>query len=340
MMRPPARVGLPQIARQALPADSLTPPTPLSHKRARGGQERSFSPSPLCGRGGRGVRGGFTLMELLVVNAIIAVLIGLLLPAVQKVREAAARIQCANNLKQIALAMHNYHDAHGCMPPGLGYAYAGSTAYGSGYLHALPYLEEQNLYDKAQVGGIVWAGNNEVRGTVLKKLLCPSDPTTGDEVRDNNGVLWGPSSYAGNAQVFCETWPGGYFKGINAWPRLETSFPDGTSTTILFAEKYAHCDNVAFTYGGSRWAYDVVGVGTLPLHPAFAVSWTDYSIGPSSYFQVRPQKGFCDTSLASTPHQVMNVAMADGSVTSKSPQMTKGLWWKHLTPAGGEVISE
>jgi prepilin-type processing-associated H-X9-DG protein len=282
----------------------------------------------------RGKRPAFSLFELLVVIAILTLLIGLLLPAVQKVREAAARLQCTNNLKQIALAMHNHHDARGFMPPGLGYV--GNNAYGSGYLHALPFLEEQNLYAKAQISGFLWAGNNEVRGLVIKKLLCPADPTTGDEVRDNNGVLWGPSSYAGNAQVFCETWPGGWFKGINAWPRLESSFPDGTSTTILFAEKYARCANVAFTYGGSRWAYDVVGPGTLPLHPAYAVSWTEYSIGPSSFFQVRPQQGFCDTSLASTPHQVMNVAMADGHVESKSQQMTKGLWWALTTPAGGE----
>src|SRR5262245_37094307 len=94
-------------------------------------------------------RRGFTLIELLVVIAIIAVLIGLLLPAVQKVREAAARIKCANNRKQFGLAAHHYQDAHQHLPPVIGYYPPASGAFGTCFFHLLPYVEQDNLYRSA-----------------------------------------------------------------------------------------------------------------------------------------------------------------------------------------------
>ena len=133
----------------------------------------------------RASRRGFTLIELLVVIAIIAVLIGLLLPAVQKVREAAARMKCANNLKHLGLAAHHYHDAHQHLPPAIGYYPPAAGAFGPYFFHLLPYVEQVNLYRSALGSvpfpspdgptAVYYPGNNNVYSQSVAILLCPSD---------------------------------------------------------------------------------------------------------------------------------------------------------------------
>src|SRR5262245_30359442 len=138
-------------------------------------------------------RSGFTLIELLVVIAIIAILIALLVPAVQKVREAAARTQCQNNLKQLGLAAHAYHDANKHLPPAVeiaGAIYPGSPNLTSAYrtpglgpnwaVHLLPYLEQKPLYNTINVANHMASKGADqswrtIRGTVLAVMLCPAD---------------------------------------------------------------------------------------------------------------------------------------------------------------------
>lgn len=146
-------------------------------------------------------RRAFTLVELLVVIAIVAVLIGLLLPAVQKVREAAARMHSANNLKQVALAAHNAHDAHGALPPMLDDYPGPGSGTGTAFFHLLPYIEQEPLYKKARNPATgrheaAFAGANATPVPVYRN---PADPSAGGQ---GNVDGLGACGYAANFLVF------------------------------------------------------------------------------------------------------------------------------------------
>jgi prepilin-type N-terminal cleavage/methylation domain-containing protein len=140
-------------------------------------------------------RHGFTLIELLVVIAIIAILIALLLPAVQKVREAASRTQCTNNLKQFGVALHSYHDAHKGFPPGRDSKDISTHAY------LLPFMEQESLYRSINFSvSYNNAANAFARAQTVPVFLCPSDPhppvpagwgATNYRVNQGSGILWG-----------------------------------------------------------------------------------------------------------------------------------------------------
>lgn len=187
---------------------------------------------------------GFTLIELLVVIAIIAILIALLLPAVQQAREAARRTQCKNNLKQLALAVHNYHDAHNRFPL---QAFGSLFGY-SAQAQLLPYHEQANLHSlidfrQPLLVGLPW--NPQVNpalanaaGRALPVLLCPSD--SGDPFfTDTFGFRWAGGNYllnggSGSGINYCSTQSDGLF-----WRGSNTTFrdiTDGTSNTVLMAE--------------------------------------------------------------------------------------------------------
>ena len=190
-------------------------------------------------------RRGFTLIELVVVIAIIAVLIGLLLPAVQKVREAASRMKCANNLRQLGLAAHNYHDVHQHLPPAIGYYPPAAGAFGGYFFHLLPYAEQDNLYRSAlgsvtfpQPDGpttVYYPGNKKVYSQSVPIFLCPSDPSVGSDGRVTvAGVSFGASCYAFNALVVAQnditTIP--FITNPQGKTCIPADIPDGTSARL------------------------------------------------------------------------------------------------------------
>jgi prepilin-type N-terminal cleavage/methylation domain-containing protein len=323
------------------------------------------------GRPGRGAGAAFTLIELLVVIAIIAVLIGLLLPAVQKVREAAARAKCTNNLKQLGVAAHGHHDTHQHLPPGLGYVPT-TAAFGTYFFHLLPHLEQGPLYDLARgpvalPGGtatIHYVGNNTVYARPVAVFLCPSNPSVGaDGLVPIDGVQFGAACYAPSAFVNARndaaaTPPATNPQGRN---RIPADFPDGTSNTVMHAEKYARCSTPALPPavgdGGTAWAYTASPLFAWQLppmtppgrayQPGFAIAalvsrGAPDAIGPASKFQTQPTPfiGNCDPTRTATPHPGgMVVGLLDGSVRNVSASISGATWWAAVTPAGNEVLS-
>jgi prepilin-type N-terminal cleavage/methylation domain-containing protein/prepilin-type processing-associated H-X9-DG protein len=303
-----------------------------------------------------GQREGFTLIELLVVVVVLALLVALLLPAVQKVREAAHRIQCANNLKQVGLAAANYAAGNGEQLPPFYDNRNGSDL--QVLVLLLPYLEQDGVY--ATFGNPLFLQNGGA--SIPAVYSCPADPTLGDGLGplSSIGKPWFMGCYGVNYQVFGNpafgdmASPTDPAPGNNAagFPNLANSFSDGTSNTVLFAEQlarreggfanlWAHGGWYPFSAGYSAlFAYGradgTAGYSTRMLPGTYGV------VGPKSLFKVRPvangnmvgPMGYASSSHAGG----MNVALADGSVRFLQEGMSGATWWAACTPAGGEVL--
>jgi len=314
-------------------------------------------------------RRGFTLIELLVVIAIIAILIALLVPAVQKVREAAARTQCANNIKQVALAMHGYHDLRRHLPEGMSPA---GWAYGTWQVLTLPHLEEADLasqylnYGNKGPGTEIYydpANRIAITSKRIDKLLCPSDlprPADGWPSTDANPncsyhnylANYGNTTmqYVGGGPLMeqAPVYNGATFAGApfyNGNPQPLSNITDGTSNTLLLSE---------IIQGRRRSSNDLRGLTWWGPGAFFETNLKPNDPGPDIFWA---NTSWCDSSHPNPPcipyvgapmwlfaarsrHEGgVNVALCDGSVRFISNGITLAVWQALGTSRGGETLN-
>ena len=299
--------------------------------------------------------GGFTLIELLVVIAIIAVLIGLLLPAVQRARESSFNTDCKNNLHQLGLAIQTLNDSNGTLPPlcapcadptiascfttipgqykGVNYTI---------FAYMLPYIEQTSIYHLLTPSG--YAGGQYFE--VVKTYLCPSNLSNNNgksQTANGGAIAWGAGNYGANYLVFGNPNAANSSLRVQGAARFPATLRDGATNTILFAERFSTCGltsnvNGATTYGSlwadsnSVWrsAFNLTGSkGTVPTtYPAALL------------FQVQPNyTTSCDINRPNSPHTSGIVAgLGDGSVRFVSQGLSAATWALACDPRDGNPM--
>jgi prepilin-type N-terminal cleavage/methylation domain-containing protein len=271
-------------------------------------------------------RPAFTLIELLVVIAIIAILIALLVPAVQKVRDAAARTQTANNIKQMGLAVHGYNDTYRRCPPAW-FDNNGSVSqprWTSFHFNLLPFVEQNNVYKMVPPNTEAWApAANGAHAMVVPSYISPQDPTADGRTSWN----WGAANILYNWQIF----GGQTFKGT-AWSQgdakagLPRTFQDGTSNVIILATGYANCRGAD---GIRNWAHP----GWDGPNQDWAGFFAKWSTGLP---QAAPPAAACDPTLPQALSTgAMQVGLGDGSVRSVTTSVSQTTWLAALLPNDG-----
>jgi hypothetical protein len=289
-------------------------------------------------------RTALSLLELLVAIAILAVLIALLVPAIQKVREVALRIKSQNNVKQVGSAVLIYADLHGGRMPAVDRDFAAPQP--NVHQAAVTVLNSVNVGPGFD-GIYPW---NPV-------FLSPADPSAVAclSERDESGNVAGrPTSYSANAQVFARA------------ARYQESVADGTSNTLFFAERYADCFLGTTNYHaegvGFAWNRADLAAYGIPnnVYPVPVPGQLSHPSRPGATFQVRPlwvprpddvqqlvnlvrfpPAGICDPTVPQTPHAGgMIVGVGDGSVRTVGSGVQPDIFWSLVTPNGGEVAND
>jgi prepilin-type N-terminal cleavage/methylation domain-containing protein/prepilin-type processing-associated H-X9-DG protein len=314
---------------------------------------------------------GFTLIELLVIIGIMAILIAILLPAVQSAREAARRSQCVNNLKQVGLAMHQYHDAHAVLPPG-----KKGCCWGTWLVYTLPYLEQPALFNAWNSCGINADGaptnydvdlryfgvaNQSVTSTFISAYLCPTDQTNAPITATTGGKTYACTSqnYAvnfGNTLVIQTDFQGIVFGGA---PFVDIGSPNGdynqpARATVGFNTLLDGLSNTALAsevivgqgqdLRGFSWWGDAATFETF-LTPNS--SFPDVMFSPF-YCINQPPNPPCTSATTALPDNYgarsrhyggVNVAMADDSVRFVKNSISVWTWRAISTTRGGEIVS-